>query len=153
MAAAPPSGMNLAGGLGAFGDALQGVSDIFGGIEEQSGYFAQGSRYRQQAALDLYGGGLEVQKQEKAAVETISEAQAASGAAGVTMAGSPAVAQRESITNANMADAASRFSAKVRNVEDLYEAQVQDWEGKQALMGGIASGVMSFAKAGAALAV
>ncbi len=132
------------------GTILEGVGSIFGGLTEQQDYFNQGTRYRQQAALDLYSGGLEVQKQEKAATKNISETQAASGAAGVTSGGSTAVAERESITNANMADAACRFSAKMRNLNDLYEANVQDWKGKQQAMSGILSGGLSLGAAAAA---
>jgi len=151
----PASGSALskaAGGLGAIGHVIGGVGDILGGINQESAYRQQAVRYEQQAKLDLYYGGQEVQQIGNKAQMTLSSEAAASGASGVTEGGSPAALARESISNANMASAAARFSAKVQNTEDLYEASVQNYSGKQAMMAGLMGGITQFAKAGESFA-
>ena len=130
-------GSNMAAGSAAAGTVISDLGDIFGGLSEEQGLFAQADRYRQQASLDLYQGGLEVQQNERQAVADISGANAAAGAEGVTGSGSPHQAVMESINQANTADAAARFGAKVKSNTDLYAANVQDYEGKQAFMSGL----------------
>jgi len=137
---------------GAVGNGLAGAMDILGGIQSEQQYFTQGTRYRQEAKLDLYNAGKEVAAHDRAAQADISATDAISGSSGVTGGGSVAAAQRAVVNQATTADVASRYAGKIKNIEDLYEAQQQDYAGKQAFMGGLISGGMKFAETAAMLA-
>jgi hypothetical protein len=100
--------------------ALSAARSIFRGLYESASAQNRATQYRQQTQLDLFNAGTEVQKTEQQAIPTIKAGNAATGASGVTQAGSPALAAAESINKANVANVYSRYAGALRSSADMY---------------------------------
>lgn len=100
-------------------------------------------QYQQQTQLDTYNASENVRQIGQKAQSTISEAQAAAGASGITQSGSPQLAIDATINNANAQSTYVRFLGNLRKTSDLYEAQLEKSESQQSLFGGMAGGALS----------
>lgn len=134
------------------GGLLSAGQSVLTGIQSNEADQNVASLYKQQAQLDLYNAGREVQATQTKATQTISAGEAEAGAGGVTSAGSPALATAKTVSDANIADIYSRYTGKIKSASDLYQAQLEEYSGKQAETAGYVGGAASLFSSAAEIA-
>lgn len=141
-----------ASGFMAGGGLLQGAGSLIGGLNQAASATNVADIYKEQAALDTFNAGTQVQANQEKGAATMSEAGAAAGAGGVTAGGSPTMAIQKTQADVSAADVYARYTGKIKSASDLYQAQLESYSAQQAKLGGIAGAGMSLFETGAAIA-
>jgi hypothetical protein len=139
---------NAMSGIPILGGILGGVGSIAQGMQEGQELDNRATIYDQQAQLDRYNAGVQVQHTQDLAVRTMTSQIAAAGGSGITSAGSPMVAVRDTINRANAQDVRDRWLGDIRSSADLYQASLARWSASQARTAGMMNGIMDFGTAG-----
>lgn len=121
---------------------LAAGSSVVGGIQAQKAGQVAAEQAANEAQTARTAAGAQISAEETNAGRELGKVAAGAGAAGITAQSAQPILS-EDYTQAKIRSAYLRFNGQLGSVEDLYQGQLAQYQGNQALIGGLVGGASS----------